>query len=43
MQYMSLPVEQREALLASLANMPQYIEGTVHRDEIEAWKVQVSC
>ena len=29
MQYMSLPVEQREALLASLANMPQYIEETV--------------
>jgi len=29
MQYMSLPVAQREALLASLANMPQYIEETM--------------
>jgi hypothetical protein len=29
MQYMSLPIEQREALLASLANMPQFIEDTV--------------
>ena len=29
MQYMSLPVAQREALLASLANMPRYIEATM--------------